>query len=65
MCSRIRIEEFDGYEAVYPGRITRGWGGGGVLSLTTGDSWKGCWGRFFVFSVCMYVCVFGRDEVWC
>ena len=64
MCSRNRIEEFDGYGAVYPGRITRG-GGGGVISLTTGDSWKGCWGRFLVFSVCMYVCVFGGDEVWC
>ena len=23
MCSRIRIEEFDGYGAIYPGRITR------------------------------------------
>ena len=62
MCSRIRIEEFDGYGAVYPGRITRG---GGVISLTTGDSWKGCWGSFFVFSVCVYVWVFGGDEVWC
>ena len=48
---------------MYPERITRGGGGGNYL--TTGDSWKGCWGSFFVFSVCMYVCVFGGDEVVC
>ena len=47
---------------VYPGRITRG-----VISVTTGDSTVGrvVWGQFFVFSVCMYVCIFGGDEVWC
>ena len=39
--------------------------GDASISLTTGDSWKGCWGSFLVFSVCMYVCVFGGDEVWC
>ena len=61
MCSRNRIEEFDGYGAVYPGRITRG----GVISITTGDSGKGCWDSSFVFSVCMHVCVFGGDEVLC
>ena len=38
---------------MYPGRITRG-----VISITTGDSRKGCLGQFFVFSVCMYVCVY-------
>ena len=33
-------------------------GGGGVISLTTVDSRKGCWGFSFVFSVlcvCLYV----------
>ena len=38
MCLRIRIEEFDGFGAIYPGRITQGGGeggGGGVISLTT------------------------------
>ena len=56
------IEEFDGYGAVYPGRITRE--GGAVISLTTGDSWKGCLGVFFRF-LCVCVCVFGGDEVGC
>ena len=28
-------------------------GGGGVISITTGDSRKGCLGQFFVFSVCV------------
>ena len=37
----------------------------GVISITTGDSRKGCLGQFFVFSVCMYVCIFGGDEVVC
>ena len=37
----------------------------GLISLTTGDSWKGCLDSSFVFSVCMYVCVFGGDEVVC
>ena len=55
---RIRIDEFAGYGAVYPGRIN---GGGGVISLTTVDSWKDCWGFSFVFSVC----VFDGDEVEC
>ena len=45
---------------VYRGRIMRG-----VISVTTGDSRKGCLGVIFVFSVCMYVCIFGGDEVWC
>ena len=62
MCSRNRIEAFDGYGAVYPGRITRG---GGLISITTGDSGKGCWDSSFVFSVCLYVCVFDGDEVLC
>ena len=39
--------------------------GGGVISLTTVDSRKGCWGFSFVFSVCVYVCMFGGDEVEC
>ena len=44
-----------------------GGGGGGrrrrraVISLTTVDNKKGCWGFSFVFSVCM----FGRDGVMC
>ena len=60
VCALIRIEEISGYGAVYPGRIMRG-----VISITTGDIRKGCLGQFFVFSVCMYVCVFGGDEVEC
>ena len=28
---------------------------GGVISLTTVDNKKGCWGFSFVFSVCLYV----------
>ena len=43
----------------------RGVWGGGVISLTTVDSWKGCWGFSFVFSVYVYVCMFGGDEVEC
>ena len=39
---------------VYPGRVT--WWGGGVISLTTVDNRKGCWGVSFVFSVC--VCLY-------
>ena len=54
---RIRNDEFARVGAVYPGRITKG----GLISLTTVDSWKGCWGFSFVFSVC----VFGGDEVEC
>ena len=50
---------------VYPGRITKGEGGGGVTSLTTIDSKKGCWGFSSIFSVCVYVCMFGGDEVEC
>ena len=42
-----------------PEGITRG---GGVISITTGDSRRGCLGLFFVFSVCMYVCIFGGDK---
>ena len=40
---------------MYPGRITRG---GGVISLTTGDSRRGCFGaifRFFGLCVCLYI----------
>ena len=37
----------------------------GVISVTTGDSRKGCLGAIFVFSVCMYVCIFGGDEIEC
>ena len=43
-----------------PERITRG-----VISLTTGDSRRGCLGAIFVFSVCVCVCIFGGVEVWC
>ena len=32
-------------------------GGGGVISLTTVDNKKGCWGFSFDFSVCVYVYV--------
>ena len=60
--AEIRIEWFIDGGAMYPGRITRG---GGVISLTTGDSRRGCLGQFFVFSVCVYVCTFGGDEVMC
>ena len=38
--------------------------GGGVISLTTVDK-KGCWGFSLVFSVCVYVCMFGGDGVMC
>ena len=48
---------------VDPGKITRG--GGGGISLTTVDNKKGCWGFSFVFSVCVYVWVFGGDELEC
>ena len=47
---------------MYPERITSG---GGVISLTTGDSRRGCLGQFSVFSVCVYVCTFGGVEVEC
>ena len=57
---RIRIDEIAGCGVVYSGRITRG-GGGGLISLTSVDSGKGCWGFSLVFSVCM----FGGDEVEC
>ena len=40
-------------------------GGGGLISLTSIDSGKGCWGFSLVFSVCMYGCMFGGDEVEC
>ena len=40
-------------------------GGGGVISLTTVDNKKGSRGFSFVFSVCVYVCMFGRDGVMC
>ena len=59
---RIRIDEFVECGAVYPGRITMG---GVVIRLTTVDSRKGRWGFSFVFSVCVYVCMFGGDEVEC
>ena len=42
---------------VYPGRIAKG-GGGGLISLTTVDNKKCCWGFSFVFSVCVYVSMF-------
>ena len=60
MCYRIGIDELAECRAVYPGRITRG-GVGGVISLTTIDNKKGCWGFSFVFSVCVYVCMFDGD----
>ena len=41
------------------------WGGGGLISLTTIDNKKGCWGFSFVFYVCVYVCMFGGDGVMC
>ena len=57
MSSPIRIEELNGYGAVYSARITRG-GVGGVISITTGDSWNGCWGRFFCFlGLCVCLCI--------
>ena len=34
-------------------------------SVTTGDSRKGCLGAIFVFSMYMYVCIFGGVEVEC
>ena len=40
-------------------------GGEWVISLTTVDNKKGCWGFSFVFSVCVYVCMFGGDGVMC
>ena len=39
--------------------------GGGVISLTTVDNKKGCWGFSVVFSVYVYVCMFGGDGVMC
>ena len=36
--------------------------GGGVISLTTVDWRKGCWGFSFVFSVCVCVCVGVRQD---
>ena len=63
MCFQIRIEELAECRAVYPGRIMKG--GGGLISLTTVDNKKGCWGFSFVFSVCVYVCMFGGDGVIC
>ena len=51
--AEIRIECFIGGGAVYPGRITRG-----VISLTTGDSRRGCLGAIFSFlglCVCLYI----------
>ena len=47
---------------MYPGRITRG---GGVISLTTGDSRRGCLGAIFRFLGFLHVCTFGGDEVRC
>ena len=47
---------------MYPERITRG---GGVISLTTGDSRRGCLGAIFCFRGLCVVCIFGGDEVWC
>ena len=40
-------------------------GVGGVVSLTIVDNNKGCLGFSFVFSVCVYVCMFGEDGVMC
>ena len=40
-------------------------GGGEVISLTTVDSRKGCWGFSFVFSVCVGVCMFAGYTVEC
>ena len=57
MCFQIRIEELAECRAVYPGRIKRRGGGGGLISLTTVDNKKGCWGFSLVFSVCVYVYV--------
>ena len=40
---------------MYPERITKG---GGVISLTTGDSRRGCLGAIFSFSRSVYVSVY-------
>ena len=40
-------------------------GGGGVISLTTVDNRRVVGAVSFVFSVCVYVCMFGGDEVMC
>ena len=56
ICSQIRNDKISGNGVVYPERIMRG---GGVISR------KGCLGAIFVFSVCMYVCIFGGVEVEC
>ena len=50
--AEIRIEWFIGGGAVYPERITRG-----VISLTTGDSRRGCLGAIFRF-LGLYVCLY-------
>ena len=41
----------------------KGGRGGGVISLTTVDWRKGCWGLLLVSSVCMCVWIFGRMRV--
>ena len=40
-----------------------GEGGWGVISLTTVDWRKGCWGASFIFSVCVCVWVFSGMRV--
>ena len=53
LCALIRIEGISGGGAVYPERIIRG-----VISLTTGDSRRGCLGAIFRFlglCVCLYI----------
>ena len=42
-----------------------GGGGGGVISLTTVVNRRVVGAFYFVFSVCVYVCMFGGDEVVC
>ena len=36
---------------------------GGLISLTTVDNRRVVWAFSFVFSFCVYVCMFGGDEV--
>ena len=40
-------------------------GGGGGISFTTVNNRRVVGAFSFVFPVCVYVCMFGRDEVEC
>ena len=63
MCYQIRIDGLAECRAIYLERITRE--GGGLISLTTVDNRRVVGAFSLVFSVSVYVCVFGRDEVEC